>query len=274
MSEEPDIEYIQNIDYTFFNNTCSKCPSRGDWEMREFAFTRKNSWSCPTGDFVPLRCSSCNKKKCKEDNAKRRMKMLDGYCWEARAQHAKMITIGLVSSWGDTRSKFHQLKELRLKWKRLRDYLIDNGYITGGTYVTEVTQKVTFDGTWTRWDRESATYVDTVVGEPDPYGLVKFHAHVHAVVDMPHYRGAALAAFCDLGPKFGLGRISVTFAKRGSSGWANVQNQANYLAKYITKDIDCGRQATFGKFIGYKLPQDRIWRDGKLGASEGSQAEV
>jgi len=268
MSEEPDPQYIQNIDYTFFKNTCSRCPNRGDWEMRQFAFSRSNSWSCPTRDFVPLRCPSCNKKKCKEDNAERTMTRLSSYSWERRGQHSKMITIGLVSSWNDTRTKFHQLKELRQRWKRLRDYLIAMGFITGGSYVTEVTQKVTFDGTVTYWDRDQGEYVEHVVGDVDPYGLVKFHAHIHAVVDMHHYRGAALAKFSELGYKFGLGRISVTFAKPGDSGWSTVKNQANYLAKYITKDIDCGRQATFGKFIGFKPPEERIWLETKLDVKE------
>ncbi len=269
-----DLDNLQPWDDEPFEYTCSNCPDRGNWGLREFAYSRKTSYGTDISDFLPFRCARCNRRQCKYMNSKRRMTRFSTYCWERRGQHAKMITIGLVSSWDDTRTKFEQLEELRQKWTRLRKYLVEKQFVTGGTYVTEVTQKVTFDGTVTYWDRDQCEYVEHDVGDVDPYGLVKFHAHVHAVVDMASYRGAALAAFSELGLKFGLGRISVTYAKKNVSGWANVQTQAKYLAKYISKDVDCGRQATFGKFIGFRLPEERIWLETKLDVTEAEASNL
>lgn len=263
------------FDRTPFDHTCPNCPERGDWELRNYAYSRQTKDGMPLPDYYPERCPPCNRKHCKYTNTKLRMGVLSEYCWKRRGQHAKMITIGLPSSWGDSRTKFSQLQELRQKWKRLRTFLVANHFITGGTYVTEVTQKVTFDGTVRYWDSKEKEYSEHTVGDVDPYGLVKFHAHIHAVVDMPALRGAGLAAFSELGAKFGLGRISVTYAKKGENGWQTVANQAKYLAKYISKDIDCGRQATFGAtFIGFKLPKEQIWRDEKLDLSGARQAEA
>ncbi len=263
-----DLDNIEEQDREPFDNTCPNCPDQGDWNLRMFAYSRQTKSGQTLRDYLPDRCARCNRQHCKYMNSKRRMFRLSNYCWERRGQHAKMITIGLVSDWDDPRTKFHQLEELRQKWKRCMKYLIAKNFITGGSYVTEVTQKVTFDGTVTYWDRDQGEYVEHVVGDVDPYGLVKFHAHVHAVVDMQRFRGAALAKFSELGYKFGLGRISVTFAKPGDSGWSTVHTQAKYLAKYISKDVDCGRQATFGKFIGFKLPEERIWLETKLDVKE------
>lgn len=216
-------------------------------------------------EYLPTRCERCNRHYCKFKNTKKQIYKLTEYCFQRRNQFAKMITIGLPVEWDDPRSKFTQLQELKKKWKKLRDWLIEHNLITGGIYVAECTTKVSFDGTWPYFDRDENNWVSQKIGEPDFSGLVKYHCHIHAVVDMPTYRGKQLAEFSGLGPKFGLGRISVTYHRPGATHWEIKHAQAKYLAKYVSKDIDCGRQATFGKFIGFRMPDpQRAWKDSTL----------
>lgn len=216
-------------------------------------------------EFLPERCKRCNRHYCKFKNTKKQIYKLTEYCFQRRNQFAKMITIGLPVEWDDPRSKFTQLQELKKKWKKLRDWLIEHNLITGGIYVAECTTKVSFDGTWPYFDRDENNWVSQKIGDPDFSGSVKYHCHIHAVVDMPTYRGKQLAEFSGLGPKFGLGRISVTYHRPGATHWEIKHAQAKYLAKYVSKDIDCGRQATFGKFIGFRMPDpQRAWKDSTL----------
>ncbi len=215
----------------------------------------------PERDFLPKRCASCNKKYCKYKNTKKQIYKLTEYCFQRRGQYAKMITVGLRSKWNDPRDKFTQIEELKRKWKKLYKFLVDNSLVTGGIYVMEVTQKVSFDGHIHYYKEDSDTWDYQKIGEPDLSGLVKFHCHIHAVVDMPTFRGRNLATFSELGNKFGLGRISVTYPKRDEPHWLIKHKAAKYLAKYISKDYDCGRQASFGNFRGFKMPQPFYGKD-------------
>lgn len=259
-----------------FPYTCTNCVhpltgemARGDftshWMYEETFHTTdgRNSegeyWSKgqkdKSRDYYPVRCARCNRHYCKYKNTKKKVYELTEYSFQRRGQYAKMITVGLRSKWNDPRDKFTQIQELKSKWKKLRLWLVENFLVTGGIYVMEVTQKVSFDGTQPIFDRKEKKWVSQKIGEPDLSGSVKFHCHIHAVVDMPTYRGAALASFSEIGNKFGLGRISVTYHKTGQPHWEIKHAQTKYLAKYVSKDFDCGRQAAFGKFRGFKMPQ-------------------
>ncbi len=218
----------------------------------------------PERDFLPDRCPPCNRDYCKYKNTKKQIYKLTEYCFQRRGQYAKMITVGLRSKWNDPRDKFTQIEELKRKWKKLYKFLVDNSLVTGGIYVMEVTQKVSFDGHTHYYKPDSETWDYQKIGEPDLSGLVKFHCHIHAVVDMPTFRGRNLSTFSEIGNKFGLGRISVTYAKRDEPHWLIKHKAAKYLAKYISKDYDCGRQAAFGKFRGFKMPQPFYGKDSTL----------
>jgi hypothetical protein len=273
-SLDPSILEELQDEGTSFPYTCVRCvtpeglPARGDISSElyydERYKKRHGLWSegdyynagqVDTDlDFLPDRCWRCNRAYCKYKNTKKQIYLLNDYTHRRRGEYAKMITVALPSRWNGVRDKFHLHAELMQRWTKLYRYLVENQYITGGIYVREMTQKVSFDGFTKDWNRKTRTYDDRKIGEPDPFGIHKFHAHIHAVVDMPTYRGAALAAFGDLGPKFGLGRLTVTYHKYNQSHWEIKHDQARYLAKYTSKDFDCGRQATFGSLIGYRMP--------------------
>ncbi len=271
---------------TPFPFTCLKCvdpdglPARGDMDSElyfdEGYYIRHglnrdgeywNKGQRDSGvDPLPIRCARCNRHYCKYKNTKKQIYKLNEYSQQRRGEGTKMITVGLIAKWDDPRDKFHQHREVMQRWKLLYRFLVKHSFITGGIYVREMTTKVSFNGKYLVWDAKlnEYKYLEVPDFNPlkfDPYGRTKFHAHIHAVVDMPTYRKGSLIAFSEQGYKFGLGRISVSYPRNTDSLWQTVHNQAKELAKYLTKDQDCGRQAAFGTFRGFKLPQPGNGKD-------------
>lgn len=197
-------------------------------------------------DKFPIRCRRCENNNRKESRMKRTLKTL---CWFAK-DHApnywdiypKMVTVTLPSEPLDLHDELYNydlVKESQLRaviagWKKFRKYY--ELIMLGGTYVVEITTKVNFD-------REKGNWF-----------APKFHAHIHAVVQMPYLdsKKGLLQAFSESGRKFGLGLVHVKGKPKGEPAYKYYRNIGNYLSKYITKGRR--RQNPFGKLIGYRPP--------------------
>lgn len=258
-----------------FPCTCGICPRRGDWYLRHFAqyFPKKkdrglSSENRSTGyedywnngfynslydplnfqdDILPSRCRECNRQYCKYKNMKNfTIPDMLNYSFQLNQQYPKMVTFALPSEWDDHRTLAEQKKELEKKWMKFRKDEIFKHFIPGGVYIYEVTKKVTFDGYY--------HYPDGIkkVCEPDIFGTVKYHVHVHMIVPLQYLKKDVLKAWSNYSTKFGLGRMNVSSKHKDWDREETRENLTRYLSKYNAKAGSYGRVNRWGSFIGFK----------------------
>ncbi len=226
---EPSPIQVKKVD-TSFSFTCTECDFRGDvsadpdwnWIMTPRGYYWKET------DKYPNRCRTCERNKKRFQRMKRSIQKLYDISFDKYRTYGypKMLTVGLPSKWNDDRHHKDQVKELKKRFKKLRQELL-HYQVEGGIFQVELTQKVRFDN--------------------DLYGEEKYHAHVHAVVVMPYIPPKALPAFSEIGLKFGLGRIHIRGKDKSYKRSKDYKSHlASYLSKYITKDNVNGRSSRWG----------------------------
>ncbi len=186
--------------------TCERCEWHGD-KNAEVDFVRMSYQNTETGTRLrevgkyAVRCRSCDTHYKRYKRTKRNLWRLSNLAMEYRQGYPKMITVSLPSVPDDPRTLQEQLVELKKKWIVFRKYHASRWM--GGMYCTESTLKVNFDR------------------EKGPWFGIKHHAHIHAVIVTPFYKGAELVKFSDSAHDIfcscsnkschnGLGRATVT----------------------------------------------------------------
>ena len=218
---------------------CSKCQWHGQRDgvldiirIRVAAPKGLEAFKSIEVNRYPDRCRDCDRNRKRHSRMWRALKELDNWnhYLEKNMGPPKMYTIGLPSIPDDPRSLEEQIQEIKLKWKLLRTYLLENYHAVfkGGLSNVEVTHRINFDRTKGNW-----------------FG-VKYHVHIHAAVLLAYIPGEDFVKFAEIPLQFELGRANIVSRQRGDDWQKYRSHLANYLAKYITKGQIKQRSIRFG----------------------------
>ena len=226
--------------------TAFGAPFRWEWSGGD-------TWESYSIDRFPRRCTEHDTQYRKYKRTKRQLQKLLDFSFEEKLGYPKMVTIPLLCVPDDERSLAEMFIELKKKFNKWRRSHQATGLIVGGVYAVECTTNVIFDGHL--WRPRQGEYLK--VCDVDPFGKVKHHPHIHAVVCMPFLTVPKLKKFTASGEDFGLGQVHVKGKPDSVEHWDFAGHLAHYLSKYITKSTNDNRSATFGaKFIGWTPPEE------------------
>jgi len=220
--------------------TCSKCPyvPYRDNDPNTVAQDRQidaDSHPYVAGSpWMPVRCRSCDTKKKRHQNMKRRTKRIWRLAEEitlATYHYPKLITFSLLTDeyYSPTYSfRYELLAKLNQVMPRARRVLMRNG-VLGGTFVFECNSRL------------------QPLDEGQPLFTWRHHPHVHMVAIAPFIHHTKLKAFCELLMPLGLGRINYKAPRSFSA-------TSRYVAKYLSKQGLNVR--TFGIVRNYQVIAD------------------
>ena len=221
--------------------TCSNCPyvPYRDNTPDQLAHLQQidgniSPWLSSINPWVPLRCTSCDTAKKRQQRMKHRTKRV----WRLAEEivnptfhYPKLITFALLTDEyysPEYSYRYELLDELSRLMPKARKLLTRNG-VLGGTFVFECNSRL------------------VPIDEGQPLFTWRHHPHVHMVAIAPHVHYTKLKKFCEILLPIGLGRINYKAPR--SYGVTS-----RYIAKYLSKQHLNVR--SFGIVRGYKLPSN------------------
>lgn len=221
--------------------TCSNCPyvPWRDNSPEELAHLQQidadlSPWLSGVNPWVPIRCTSCDTSKKRNQRMRKRTKRI----WRLAEEivkptfhYPKLITFALLTDEyfsPEYSDRFPLLDKLSRLMPKARRILMKNG-ILGGTFVFECNSRL------------------VPIDEGQPLFTWRHHPHVHMVAIAPFIHHSKLKEFCEILMPIGLGRINYRAPR-------SYGTTSKYVAKYLSKQGLNVR--SFGIVRKYTLPQD------------------